>query len=87
MTKIEWLNQAHMINLLIKAKEEHLSQLQAEIHHGTQRITGMPRSGKVGDWTETAVEIINLEEEINLEIKRLMETKENHERYITSSEL
>lgn len=77
MTAKEYLSQAHRLDQRIDAKIAQVKSLNDLAAKCTATITGMPRNPNGGGFTmETAVcKIIDLQDEINRDIDRLVDLK------------
>lgn len=75
-TAKEFLSQAQWIDARIESKCEEAERLRAKITSGRlSQITGMPRGGSGGDWTDTVAYILKLEADINNEVMKLCRVK------------
>lgn len=76
MTAKEYLSQAHRLDQRIDAKIAQVKSLNDLATKCTATITGMPRNPNGGSTMETAVcKIIDLQDEINRDIDRLVDLK------------
>ena len=77
MTSKEYLSQAYQLDQRIDAKLEQVSNLRALATKATTAISDMPRSSSpnLKQMESTIVKIIDLEQEINEDIDRLVDLK------------
>lgn len=77
MTAKEYLNQAHRLDQRIDAKIAQVASLNELATKCTATLTGMPRTPNSGGSTlaDTVCKIIDLQEEINRDIDRLVDLK------------
>lgn len=77
MTAKEYLSQAYRLDSRIKSKIDQVSVLNALATKCTSNITGMPKAPRQGRSTtaDTVAKIIDLREEINRDIDRLVDLK------------
>ena len=77
MTAKEYLSQASQLDAQINSKIEMLDSLNALAVKSTQAISGMPHSPNRGGSSleETIAKIMDLQEEINRDIDRLVDLK------------
>lgn len=75
MTPKEFLSQAWQIDARIERKIEERERLESRLLTGRiTNLTGMPRGGQY-DWTDSAVNLIQLSEKIDAEIADLCRIK------------
>ena len=77
MTAKEYLGQAYRLDQRIDAKLEQVANLRALATKATATITDMPRSSSpnLQHMEGTIVKIVDLEQEINEDIDRLVDLK------------
>lgn len=66
-----YLSQARLLDARINARLEQAAHLRATMTRGVQTLSMTPRGGPV-DWTATMHRVMELEEEINADIDRLV---------------
>lgn len=73
----EFLNQAYLLDQRIKSKSEQIQSLNELATKCTATLTGMPRNPNHGGSTmaDAVCKIIDLQEEINHDIDRLVDLK------------
>ena len=75
MTAKEFLSQARGMDRRIDKKTERVERIEARLEAGRlNRLTGMPRGG-VSDWTDTANMLIDMEKDLNSEIREMCRVK------------
>ena len=85
MTDIKtWLGRVRYIDRRVEAKSEQVMRLRARLEGRRAVISDMPRGGVGGDWTDIVAKIQELEDEINAEIDRLIDTRRDVVRAIDS---
>lgn len=75
MTAYEFLSQGRRIDDRIERKKEEIERLRSRLTKATAQLTGMPRGGSGGDWTDADVKLLELEGVIAAEIKQLCTVK------------
>ena len=75
MTAFEFLSQGRRIDDRIERKKEEIERLRSRLTKATAQLTGMPRGGSGGDWTDADVKLLELEGVIAAEIKQLCTVK------------
>ena len=77
MNTVEYLSQAYRLDLRINSKIEQVASLNDLAMKATSVVTGMPHSPNKGKtaMADTIDKIIDLEEEINRDIDRLVDLK------------
>ena len=77
MTVVEYLSQAYRLDLRINSKIEQVASLNDLALKATSVVTGMPHSPNSGKSTmaDTIDKIIDLQNEINADIDRLVDLK------------
>lgn len=78
MTSKEYLNQAYRIDQRIKSKMDQLSSLRGMLTRTNQAMSDMPGNPNKdrSKLEETVVKIVDMENEINSDIDRLMDLKQ-----------
>lgn len=74
MTAKEYLSQAYRLDQRIERKLEDRDRMRAKLVKATAQLTGMPR-GAGTDWTDTAVKVMEYEQQIAEEIEELCRVK------------
>ena len=77
MTAVEYLSQAYHLDIRINSKIDQVASLNDLAHKATAIVSGMPHSPNRGKSTmaDTIDKIIDLQEEINRDIDRLVDLK------------
>lgn len=77
MTAVEYLSQAYHLDIRINSKIDQVASLNDLAHKATAIISGMPHSPNRGKSTmaDTIDKIIDLQEEINRDVDRLVDLK------------
>ena len=81
MTARDYLSQARVLDQAINARLERIARLRALVSGRAARTDGMPRggAGSAGstffDWTETVVQIDEMERALDRDIDRLIDLK------------
>lgn len=75
MTAKRFLSQARYLDARIERKAEEAARLRARLTKATAQLTGMPRGGSGGDWTDADLAVMQLEEQIRDEIVELCRIK------------
>lgn len=75
MTPKQYLSRARTLDGEINSKLEQIARLKAQLTRCTQAFSGTPGGGP-HDWTDTVARIVGLEAEINADINRLIDLKQ-----------
>ena len=75
MTARQFLEPARRLDWRIEKKYERIARMRAKLQKATSNLTGMPRGGSDGDWTDADVAVLEYEEQIKAEIARLCALK------------
>lgn len=75
MTAKEFLRRARSVDRRVDEAQERVDRLRARLESGRMSsVTGMPRVG-AKDWTETADQLIELEQRVNAQARELVRWK------------
>ena len=75
MTARQFLEPARRLDWRIEKKCERIARMRAKLEKTNSNLTGMPRGGPGGDWTDADVAVLEYEEQIKAEIARLCALK------------
>ena len=75
VTVKRFLSQPYWIDKRIDRKQEEIDRLRAKLTKATAHISDMPRGGSGGDWTDTDVKVLKMEQQIHEEIIELCRIK------------
>ena len=77
MTAVDYLSQAYHLDIRINSKIDQVASLNDLAHKATVIVSGMPHSPNRGKSTmaDTIDKIIDLQEEINRDVDRLVDLK------------
>lgn len=75
VTAEEYLSRVRTLEMEIEAKLEQIDRLRALLSGRSQRVRDMPRGGQAHDWTDTVAKVMELEQELDAHIDRLVDLK------------
>lgn len=75
MTAKKFLSRPYWIDKRIDKKQEEIDRLRARLTKATANLTGMPRGGSGGDWTDADIKVLEMEAAIRDEIIELCRVK------------
>ena len=75
MTAKEFLSQAYRLDKRIERRTEEIARIRSRLEKATAQITGMPRGGGSGDWTDTSIKVLEYEAAVRAEISELCRVK------------
>lgn len=86
MTAKKYLSRPYWIDKRIDRKQEEIDRLRARLTKATANLSGMPRGGSGGDWTDADIEVLEREQAIHAEIIELCRVKREVQEVIDAVE-
>lgn len=86
MTAKKFLSRPYWIDRRIDKKQEEIDRLRARLTKATANLSGMPRGGSGGDWTDADIKVLEMENAIHAEIIELCRVKRDVNELIDSVE-
>lgn len=75
MTAKQFLSQAYRLDKRIERRTEDIARMRARMEKATAQLTGMPRGGSGGDWTDVSIRVLEYEASVKAEIAELCRVK------------
>ena len=76
MTAKQFLSQAYRLDKRIERRTEDIARMRARMEKATAQLTGMPRGGSGGDWTDVSIRVLEYEASVKAEIAELCRVKQ-----------
>ena len=75
MTAFEFLSQGRFIDRRIEHKLEDIARMRSKLTNANAKLSDMPKGGQNTDWTDADIKILEYEQYVGEEIKKLCDIK------------